>query len=183
MAAIPRLFLRGLAVLTAGAAAAMAGTLWWNHRDTTIYAGGFSEEAFAQLRTGMGLGELQSLLGEPLASRPENSPASWCYGKEAVVRSGRTVVIEDILRAPRCVFFDSAKLVLRTSGEGMSAIQPGMTAAQVVTLLGEPSRRASPAFTTLHYTEPGGEGLFRARIVALDVDGRISDVISYEFHD
>jgi outer membrane protein assembly factor BamE (lipoprotein component of BamABCDE complex) len=175
--------LRILAVAAFAAVALTAAALWWSSRDTTVYAPGFNEEAFQRLKPGMELAEVYSLLGEPLAVRQEDSPERWCYGEAPMVRKGSTFVVQSFFRTPRCVSFSEAGVVLTVSGEGMAAIQEGMTAEEVLQLLGEPDRRGPAASRTLHYTSPGGEGLFRARIVAVDTSNRVSKVISYQFYD
>jgi outer membrane protein assembly factor BamE (lipoprotein component of BamABCDE complex) len=175
--------LRILAVAAFAAVALTAAALWWSSRDTTVYASGFKEEAFQELKPGMDIAEVYSLLGEPLAVRQENSPERWCYGEAPMVRKGSTFVFENFFRGARCVSFDEAGVVLKVTGEGMAAIQEGMTAQEILKLLGEPDGRAPAAARTLHYTTPGGEGLFRARIVAVDTDNRVSKAISYQFYD
>ena len=65
----------------------------------------------------------------------------------------------------------------------MTLIHHGMTADQVLEILGEPSRRDGPVAMTLHYSSPGGDGEFRARIVAIDPQDRVCDIIAYQFFD
>jgi len=175
--------LRILGVVAVAAVAITAAAFWWSFRDTTVYAEGFTEEAFQQLQPGMGLEDVYSLLGHPLGVREEDSPERWCYGEATMVREGSTYIFEDFFRTPRCVSFNEAGVVLRVTGEGMAAIQEGMTAEEVLQLLGEPDRRGPAAAMTLHYSEPGGEGLFRARIVTVDARNRVSDIVTYQFYD
>jgi outer membrane protein assembly factor BamE (lipoprotein component of BamABCDE complex) len=178
-----RSVLRGLALLVILAVALGAGSLFWYNRDTTKYAAGFTEEKFQKLKPGMGLAEVYSLLGRPLVVRQEASPAQWCFGESTFVRKDGAYVLEDFLSPPRCVVFDEIGVVLKTTGIGMAGIQPGMSAEQVLALLGEPDRRSPAVALTLHYTTPGGEGIFRGRIVAVNAKNRVSKVTSYEFHD
>lgn len=183
MPPLARPVLRALALLGTTAVALGAGSLCWYNRDTTNYAAGFTQESFQKLKPGMGLNEVYSLLGRPLAERQEASPAQWCFGESTMIRKGSAYVLENFLSAPRCVAFDETGVVLKATGSEMADIRPGMTAEQILVLLGEPDRRSPAAAITLHYTTPGGEGLFRGRIVAVDAKNRVSDVISYEFHD
>lgn len=73
--------------------------------------------------------------------------------------------------------------VVGTTGDDMDAVAPGMTDEEVLAAMGEPTYRAAATAQTLHYSKPGGEGLFRARIVRLDQDHRVSEVVSYRFFD
>lgn len=156
--------------------------IWWSGRDTTIYAAGFDEEAFRHLKPGMSVEEVHELLGEPLATRQENGKASWCYGEEPMSRRGSTYVVNHYFRPSRCVFFDQAR-VFDTTGDEMDSVVSGMTREEVLTVMGEPSYRAVATNQTLHYSKPGGEGRFRARIVGLDQEHRVSEVVSYRFFD
>ncbi len=183
MRPFPKSALRLISVLAVAAAVLTAAALLRNSRDTTVYASGFREEVFQQLKPGMEVEEVYSLLGQPLAVRKENSPERWCYGEAGVVRKGGAVVVENFLSPARCVLFNEAGEVLEVTGEGLAAIQQGMAHGEVLELLGEPHRRSPGAAMTLHYTTPGGEGLFRCRSVAVDSRSRVSDVISYQFYD
>jgi outer membrane protein assembly factor BamE (lipoprotein component of BamABCDE complex) len=175
--------LRILTVSAVAAVALTAAALWWSNRDTTIYASGFTEAAFRQLKPGIGLEDVYSLVGQPLATRQENSPERWCYGEPTMVRDGSTYVFQDFFGTPRCVFLSEAGVVLRATGDRMEEIHEGMTTDEVLERLGKPDRRSPAAAKTLHYTEPGGDGLFRARIVAVDARNRVSNVVSYQFYD
>jgi len=175
--------LRILAMVALAVVIVVAAALWWSSRDTTIYASGFTDVAFEKIQLGMAVEDVYSLLGRPLGSREEDSLERWCYGEAPIVRKGTAYVVEDLFRTPRCVSFTEAGVVHRVTGDGMAAVDKGMTAVEVLQLLGEPDRRAPAAARTLHYSEPGGDGLFRARIVAVDASNRVSDVISYQFYD
>jgi outer membrane protein assembly factor BamE (lipoprotein component of BamABCDE complex) len=162
-----------------------AAAIFWTGRDTTIYAAGFTEEAFGRLRLGMEVEEVYSLLGEPLAMRQEDSRPKWCYGEvgSADGAGRKPLVFRGFLAEPRCVVFDNDSTVARVTGDGMTVIKQGMTETDVLTHLGEPQRRNAAVSVTLHYTEPGGEGLFRGRIVAIDDSKRVADIFSYQFYD
>lgn len=179
----PRSILGLIATLTAGAVVAIGAMLLWQSRDTTLYSDRFNEELFRQLKPGMELQEVYALLGQPLGFRPENSPERWCYGNAEILREGQRFIVEDFLSPPQCVLFDETGTVLGTTGAKMARISKGMSAKEVLRVLGQPDRRKPASVMTLHYTTPGGEGLFRGRIVAIDARNRISDVISYEFYD
>lgn len=175
--------LRGLVALVVLAVLMLSVEVWWSTGDTTLYASDFSEERFQRVERGMDIAQVFALLGEPLSTREEDAPERWCYGEAPLAATNSTFVASDVFHQLPCVLFSEGSLVIRTTGESMDAIRQGMTAGEVLEVLGEPTHRASTAAQTLHYTRPAGEGLFRGRIIALDEDGRVSEVISYQFHD
>jgi len=171
-----------IATLAAGAVTMIGALLMWQSRDTTIYSDRYREEIFRKVRPGMKLQEVYSLLGQPLGIRPEDSPERWCYSEVEVLRKDEGFVVENFLSPSQCVLFDEKGKVLRVTG-ARTAVTKGMTTKEVLHLLGQPKNRKPASVMTLHYTAPGGEGLFRGRIVAVDSQNRVSDVISYQFYD
>jgi outer membrane protein assembly factor BamE (lipoprotein component of BamABCDE complex) len=169
--------------LSLAAATVTVSAIVWSTRDTTVYAGGFSEAAFEQIQAGMALDAVYSVLGQPLTVRREASPATWCYGELAVARQDRADVIENFLKPQNCVLLNDAGQVIGVTGDRLASARLGMTTQDVLRLQGEPTRRKRSSVMTLHYSRPGGEGLFKARIVAIDAANRVSDVIVYQFHD
>ena len=162
------------------------GGWWWLTRDTTIYAPSYSEHRFAQLELGMELEDVYSLLGEPLAVRRGVRPETWCYDGPAVVQTGalgREFTVSGFFERRACVEFDSQKRVSAVSGKGMESIRTGVTQADVTAVLGEPLETYPAAVMTLHYSRPGGENLFRARIVKIDATNLVSDIVTYELYD
>jgi outer membrane protein assembly factor BamE (lipoprotein component of BamABCDE complex) len=175
--------LRIFAMVAPMAVTVTVAALWWGSRDTTIYASGFTDEAFERIQLGMAVEDIYSLLGRPLGVREEDSPERWCYGGDPMVRRGGAYIVGDLFRTFPCVTFTEAGVVLKATGDGMAVVDKGMTAEEVLQLLGEPDRRAPAATRTLHYSEPGGDGLFRARVVALDANNSVSDILTYQFYD
>jgi outer membrane protein assembly factor BamE (lipoprotein component of BamABCDE complex) len=163
------------------------GGWWWLTRDTTIYAPSYSERRFSQLEVGMELEDVYSLLGEPLAVRRGVRPETWCYDGPAVVQTGgafrREFTVSGFFERSPCVEFDSQHRVSAVTGKGMELIRTGMTQAEVTAVLGEPLETYPAAVMTLHYSRPGGENLFRARIVKIDATNRVSDIVTYQFYD
>lgn len=162
------------------------GGWWWLTRDTTIYAPSYSDRGFSQLEVGMELEDVYSLLGEPLAVRHGVRPETWCYDGPAVVQTGAfgsEFTVSGFFERSSCVEFDSQHRVSAFSGKRMKSLQTGMTQAEVTGVLGEPLDRYPAAVMTLHYSRPGGENLFRARIVKIDATNRVSDIVTYEFYD
>jgi outer membrane protein assembly factor BamE (lipoprotein component of BamABCDE complex) len=161
------LLLLGIALLL------VASTLLWTVRDTTIYAKGFSDEAFRKVRVGSHLSEVVALLGPPLAEREENTPLSWCYQGEEAPRGNSEV----------CISFEPTLTVSRVTGEGRSGVVVGQHAKDVQRLLGEPTVKHGASVRTLFYSKPGQGGVFFARYITLDRDDRVARVVTYSFHD
>lgn len=172
-----------IAALTTISVVALGAALFWNSRDTTAYSAQFSEERFDLVKPGMELRQVYALLGQPLGFRLEDSPERWCYGEEGVRKRSKGFAVEYSLAPPNCVLFDEKKTVIRVTGNKLTSITMGMSARDVLRLIGVPDRRKPGSAMTLHYTVPSGEGLFRARIVAVDKDHHVSNVIKYEFYD
>lgn len=162
---------------------AAMGLLYWSARDTTLYAAGFSEEAFGRVTVGASVATVYSLVGEPLLVRPEWSPTRWCYeGSPASRGPGGEHVVANIFTPPACVLFDERNLVSGVTGNP-GVVAPGLTTEAVRALLGEPSEVYPAVAKTLHYTAPGGDGLFRARVVALSEDDHVAEIVTYQFYD
>ena len=175
--------IRALAALSVLVVGTLALATWWGARDTTIYATGFSEEMFERVESGMDVDQVYKLLGPPLETRGETVPERWCYGEPPLEVDGSTHVFRSFFQRSPCVLFDQAGSVIEVRGDGIEEVRLGMSTQEVFDLLGEPRRRASAVARTLHYTRPGGNGLFRGRIVAVDASDRVSDVIRYHFYD
>jgi outer membrane protein assembly factor BamE (lipoprotein component of BamABCDE complex) len=174
---------RGLAALGLLAVATIALAMWWGARDTTVYATGFNEKTFERVESGMSVDQVYELLGPPLETRRETVPERWCYGEPPLEVDGSAHIVRNFFQKPPCVLFDQAGFVIEVRGDGIEGIRSGMSTHEVLDLLGEPRHRAPAVAQTLHYTRPGGNGLFRGRIVAVDASGRVSDVIRYHFYD
>ncbi|HYH45335.1 MAG TPA: hypothetical protein VEG34_06570 [Thermoanaerobaculia bacterium] len=171
------------AALTMATLLASSALLFWQRRDTTVYAKQFSEERFRQVKPGMEIQEVYALLGQPLSFRPENSSERWCYGEAEAHRKGNVYVVENFLSVPHCILFDENGMVDGVTGDKLSRLTKGMTQQEVLGLLGQPSSRQPAISMTLHYTLPGGDGLFRWRTVAVDSHKRVNKIIIDEFYD
>lgn len=68
--------LRILIVVTVAAVALTAAALWWGSRDATIYASGFTDEAFERVEPGMELADVYSLLGSTPGSKERRFPGA-----------------------------------------------------------------------------------------------------------
>lgn len=175
--------LRKILVAVSIAAVLFCAFLLWYKRDTTEYAPKFSEAAFLKIEQGMGVNQVYALLGHPISVRREDSQEEWCFGEAEAVRKDGAYIYKHLLSPPSCVVFDATGSVVRTTGAELRSVRPGMSEEQVLVLLGKPDFRHPAAAMTLHYSAPGGDGLFRGRIVAIDAKNRVSEVIRYQFHD
>ena len=84
-------------------------------KDTTVYAPGYSEQAFKTIRRGMSEHEVFTMLGKPLSE-------GWYYDSH------------------KNIYFDIEGLVALPNKQ--TPVQKGMTKNQVVALLGEPTEKA-----------------------------------------
>ena len=174
-----------LMVVALAAALGLVGW-WWLTRDTTIYAPSYSERAFARVQVGMRLEEVHSLLGKPIAVRRGTRPETWCYGEPAIAQTGvlgNKFTVSRFFEPISCVEFDSQKRVAVVSGKGMEGVRLSLPQDQVMSILGEPHAIYPASAMALHYSRPGGENLFRARIVEIGPDDRVSSVVRYQFYD
>jgi outer membrane protein assembly factor BamE (lipoprotein component of BamABCDE complex) len=73
------------------------------YRDTSVYAPGFTQRAFEQVRPGMTQSEVRRLLGEPLGSRGR----AWYYSDPSNhgVYHAKIIVFSEDLRVSRKVSY------------------------------------------------------------------------------
>ncbi|MBP5788490.1 MAG: hypothetical protein J6Y19_11835 [Kiritimatiellae bacterium] len=84
--------------------------------DETIYAPGYSEKAFWEVRSGMSAGEVEELLGKPLWRR-EGAPGEEVWAYSGVECPEGCVTCRDGFYWKRWVVFDGGGKVLRVEGE------------------------------------------------------------------
>lgn len=163
--------------------AALMGTgWWWYNRDLSIYARGYSEEAFRQVAVGMEKQRVYALLGPPLSIDEARLPESWSYDPSAKEKRGvRTT--HNLFEPPNRVEFDRSARVAKVSGPKLSEVKAGMSKAQVINIAGIPKRVAPQRHELLHYSAPSGIGLYRARIIGVDQVGLVTRVTTYDMHD
>lgn len=159
----------------------LAGWVWYSW-DRTIYAHGFSHEAFGQVSIGMPEAEVVSRLGQPLTVDEGVRPEMWFYD-EAVVESDSVSKVFDLFEPSRAVTFDETGLVAKVSGGSFQAVSVGMNKTEVLEAAGHPKRKIPRMVRVFHYTQPSKSGLFRARIIGLGQDRCVAAVFAYEFHD
>jgi outer membrane protein assembly factor BamE (lipoprotein component of BamABCDE complex) len=157
--------------------AAAAWSWYWLYRDTTIYAPGYTEEKFSQVEIGMNSEEVYALLGPPLSIDSRAVLEMWLYDDSAAkLDAGTAVGSTNVV-----VAFDASGRVV--DSDFFYKIGPGMTKDQVRKLLGEPLQITPARSVVLSYSRPGGEVVFRARVIELSAAGRVSRIVQYQFHD
>jgi len=179
---IRRLLLAVLATLAALALLVAVSRLWLN-RDTSTYAAGFTEAGFSQVREGMSLSEVQSLLGEPLSLDRDPARETWFYSEDQPAQEKKGVWVFRLFGSLGRVEFDHQGHVVSFSGDGTEQLRSGLSREQVLRLLGPPSSKQPARSKILHYSSPGNAGIYRARALELDGNDRVSRIIRYTIHD
>lgn len=175
-------------LLTSVVTVAGLGVLWsvawlWLNRDTTTYAEGFTESGFSEIELGMSYEQVRSLIGEPLSRQVEPVLETWYYSSGQPGRQENGARIFNLFGPLGEVRFDEAGRVVRFSGEGTERLRGGLSKEEVRQLLGSPSSTQPARSKLLHYSSPGNAGIYRARMVELDENGRVSRIIRYTTHD
>lgn len=154
----------------------LTGLLALGCGDTTIYAPGYSEDAFDRITTGMSTGEVERLLGAPLEIQAATPGEAWLY-QESKSQANGAVIESPVGRVPQ-VTFDAEGHV--TSVLFADGIEIGMTREAVTERLGVPGSKFVHHDTIrLYYSMPGKSGTYRARIVGADQVGRVTGVYRY----
>lgn len=164
------------------------GPILWSYRDTTVYAESYSEEEFSKLKLGMTKSAVMASLGKPLEVRTQESNERWYYNDVKIQRSGlfgRKVNVSGMLGPEISVDFDEGDRVSRFSGEHLEekGLRKGLDKNEVNAALGPPLRRRPAYQEIFYYTDIGGEGLFKGRAVVFDSEGKIIEVVQYQFYD
>ena len=155
----------------------------WLNRDTSTYADGFSESSFSQVEEGMPYEEVHALVGSPLSVDAEPVLETWYYFTDQPGQQEDGTWIFDLFGPLGKVRFDDQGRVVSYSGEGTDQLRVGLSKEEVRRLLGSPSNARPARSKLLHYSSPGNAGVYRARMVELDEDDRVSRVIRYTTHD
>jgi outer membrane protein assembly factor BamE (lipoprotein component of BamABCDE complex) len=180
MRTVHRRTLLAVSVITGGLLIAAIILIWyWLYRDTTIYAAGFTEQKFSQLKEGMTDEEVFTLLGPPLSTESRVIEEVLIYNG-ASAENGRAAKVKPV----------TAKIVLGSDGrvseiayDSTGGARPGMSKGEILEVLGAPTRIERSSATSLSYSRPGGEVIFRGRVIEIGPDGRVHRLIRYEFHD
>lgn len=173
-----RSFRRGVLVGLALMLCLLAAFSWFFlYRDASLYAPGFSESAFSQVRIGMSAQDVYSLLGEPLSISYESFPETWLYDRELHKAS------PDAFEPYDRVEFDANGVVATCFVEHHKRCRAGMSRQEVVAALGEPSKLVRASAKALYYSSPGSYGVHRARILEMNKSDRVVNVVRYTTHD
>jgi len=158
----------------------------WYGRDTTIYAEGYSDSAFATITPGMVEGTVYEILGQPLSSQMHGNPETWYYS-DGVRKMSWGEFLGLTARAPgeaiEYIEFSKEGLAETVHGRSLQKVKRGMLKEQILELAGKPLKKNPRTSKALHYSLPSGDGVFHARIVNIDENGLVSGVTTYEFHD
>lgn len=155
----------------------------WLNQDTSTYADGFSESGFSQIEEGMPYEEVHALVGAPLSQDAEPTLETWYYSTDQPGQQEDGTWVFDLFGPLGKVRFDDQGRVVSYSGEGTEPLRAGLSKEEVRRLLGSPSSVRPARSKLLHYSSPGNAGVYRARMVELDEDGRVSRIIRYTTHD
>lgn len=139
----------------------------WYPRLDTAYAPGFSAAKFRSLRAGATMGEVRSLLGEPVSVTRQTQPEVWSYGfpywemaslssEKGLVLSGGTLRIDDYPAVRPDVYFDDAGRVAGApSWAPFSNAHKGDGKDDVLKVLGPPCMIVNAdSFTYWNYSGP-----------------------------
>ena len=154
----------------------------WLTSDTSIYAPGFSEDAFQEIKIGMRRESVYELLGPPISRKNVDSPESWSYTRVSVKRSWFRTATD--IGEYRSVRFDALGHVIEVHGNSIkSLVREGMEKQEVRSLLGEPTKIYPQRSEILHYSSPAEWGTYRARVISIDRNGLVSRITTYDAQD
>jgi outer membrane protein assembly factor BamE (lipoprotein component of BamABCDE complex) len=173
---LPRRLRRVLYGGLLGLALVSAFLIFGIYRNTTIYAGGYSEKSFLSLRRGVSERDVYNLLGEPLTRDDRPSPETWSYGVIHRQNYFRLAGYATILQ------FDDRGRVASIHGKGSSNVGKGKAKDEVLRLLGAPQFIVPARASALYYSLPGRSGFYETRIVEIDSSGRVSRLVTYRGH-
>jgi len=145
--------------------------------DCTRFASNYEEEAFSRIEPGMRRHEVLALLGPELHRDEDALPETWIYEDAADAENYRMFEPLD------SVTFSEDGLSNGLSGRLADLSGYGQTREKIRETLGEPSRIVPARASILWYSEPGRNGKYRARGLALDGQGLVVEKIAYDTWD
>lgn len=160
--------------------------------EQTDFATGYSESKFRQVKQGMAMQDVVSVLGMPLSQSTQEWSEVWSYwppGKQpSATRSkfGTTTVFSNFFGPATHLGFTPTGTVADVSGNYLSEVLVGLTKEEVRAKVGEPGdRRLSEFQITFHYTAPGkrGSGTYKRREVRFNASNSVSAVIAATYYD
>jgi hypothetical protein len=123
--------------------------------------------------------DVVSLLGAPLSDEKDPFPEAWFYGE----KRNRTNRVFDLFGASDVVFFDGGGRASKVNGRLTETVQLGMDREVVLQLAGPPDRKVPARARVFHYSAPANSGRYRARIVAINDHGTVSETAAYDVYD
>lgn len=155
------------------------GGIWYTW-DRSEYSREFDEEKFNSVSVGMTTGEVQALLGAALIVSEDAFPETWYYQSVEPSKLLPTFRLDEPRKA---VEFDSEGKVTGIRGLGSVEVATGDAMSDVRRILGEPSTVVHKRARCAHYSRPPEFGRFRARILAISSDGRVTQIFAYDTYD
>jgi len=160
------------------------------HGEQTTFSNGYSGRKFKQIKQGMTVEEVVSLMGTPLTQTTQQWLEVWSYWPpESQSNGSRTkdgsFTYSLFGKATNLRFTESGS-VAAASGDYLEGDFVGLTKQQVLGRIGEPSRRELRQFEVIyHYTAPGksSSGTYKRREVHFDATNRVSSVVAAMHYD
>lgn len=157
------------------------------HGESTIYASGFSERKFDQIKPGLRDSEVIVLLGSPLTQSTQEWAEVWSYYSSSSPAASRTngVMTFDLFGPVTKLDFSETGIVIATRGDYLVGDFTGMTKDGVRAKLGEPNHQEITEFATIyHYSKPStGGGTFRIRAIHFNAEQRVAKVSKLTHYD
>jgi outer membrane protein assembly factor BamE (lipoprotein component of BamABCDE complex) len=161
------------------------------HGEHTEFAGGYSEHKFQQIKQGMPMQDIVSLLGPPLSQRTQQWSEVWSYrppGTQSTTtrtKDGATI-FSNVFGKITHLRFTPIGTVMTMSGDYLSEDLAGLTKEQVRAKVGAPHSRTLREFQIIYrYTAPGkrGSGTYKRREVHFDGSNKVSSVVAKMYYD
>ena len=161
------------------------------HGERTNYSNAYSERKFQQVKQGMTVTEVVSLMGNPLVQSTQQWSEVWSYWPaESQPTTSRTqngtTTFHDMFGKVTHLSFKETGEVATVSGDYLEGNFVDLTKQQIQEKIGEPSRRELKPFELIyHYTTAGksGNGTYRKREVHFDANNKVSSVVATTYYD
>jgi outer membrane protein assembly factor BamE (lipoprotein component of BamABCDE complex) len=158
--------------------------------ESTKYSKGYSERAFRQVKRGMTVSEVLSLVGTPLNQDTQQWSEVWSYwpseSPPITSQSQNGSKIYNVFGKVSHLQFTQPGIVAAISGDYLDSNLVGLTREQVLARLGEPKERVLKAFEIIyHYSSPdaAGSGTYKRREVHFDTAGKVSSIVAEVYYD
>lgn len=158
--------------------------------ERTTFSAGYSEQKFQQVKQGMAVHEVVSLLGTPLTQTTQQWSEVWSYtppeSRSNAPTTNGSASTFNLFGKVTHLQFTEAGVVAKVSGDYLAGSFVGLTKQQVQAKLGEPSQREAKPFEVIfHYTAAGksGSGTYKRREVHFDATNKVSSVVAATYYD